>query len=293
MSDFSVRSDNVDVEQIMRQIRAPHPREARRRLHRRGDPRAGERQAREVHRSERGPLEPARGVPPRQHAGAAGAELRVRRRHALRNAPRADPLAARAVPSVPEAAVQSQPADPGAAHPVGAEPEGGGAERPARAARRAALRGDPQPRRRAHAHRRRGEEPEDAARVDGEPPRFRRAPRARARRRRAVSPRRRRRRSSRRPARIRAAAISGRAIRAATRAARSGAAIRVAGQGRRATAPARGRRDRAGAGPPARGPDAGNALDSDGNERRAPAAPPRGAAATRGDGASGRRGSTP
>ena len=38
MPDFNVRSDAVNVEQIMEQIRAPHSREARRRLHRSADP---------------------------------------------------------------------------------------------------------------------------------------------------------------------------------------------------------------------------------------------------------------
>ncbi len=43
MSDFHVRSDSVDVEQIMRADPPPDPREARRRLHRRADQGAGER----------------------------------------------------------------------------------------------------------------------------------------------------------------------------------------------------------------------------------------------------------
>ena len=131
MSDFSVRSDNVDVEQIMRQIRA--------RIREKRGVDYTEEEIRELANvklekfidPEGRALEPARGVPPGQHARAAGAELRVRRRHALRNASRADPLAARAVPSVPEAALQPEPADPGAAHPGGAEPEGN-AERNAR-----------------------------------------------------------------------------------------------------------------------------------------------------------------
>ena len=131
--------------------------------------------------------EPARGVPPRQHARAAGAQLRLRRGHAVRNPPRPDSLAAIAVPPVPQALLQSQPADPGAAHPVGAEPEERRAERPPGAARRAALRSDSQPGRRADADRHRGQEPEDAARIDGQPPRLRRAPRPRPRRGRAVS----------------------------------------------------------------------------------------------------------
>ena len=64
------------------------------------------------------------------------------------------------------------------------------------------LRGHPQPRARDDAPRHRGEEPEDARRVDVEPARFRRAPRARARGRGAV------------PARRRAAAAAARRQRA-------------------------------------------------------------------------------
>jgi len=48
MADFTIRSDQIDVEQIMRQIRAPHQREARRGLHGAGDQGTGERQARAV-----------------------------------------------------------------------------------------------------------------------------------------------------------------------------------------------------------------------------------------------------
>ena len=77
-------------------------------------------------------------------------------------------------------------ADPGAAHPVGAQHS----QRQARGARRAALRGHAQPRARADAARHRGEEPEDARRVDVEPARLRRASRPGARGRGHVSARR-------------------------------------------------------------------------------------------------------
>ncbi len=77
----------------------------------------------------------------------------------------------------PEAVLQPEPAHPGAPHPVGAQHP----QRQARGARRAALRGHPQPGARADPDRHRGEEPEDAGRVDVEPARLRRAAGARAR----------------------------------------------------------------------------------------------------------------
>ena len=116
MCEFPIRSESVDVEQIMKQIRAAHPREARRRLHRGADSRAGVRPAREVPRSEEPALRPARAVP-QEPAGrgldaAADGHLRVRRRHAVRNAPwiaAVDPAAAE---SAPEAVLQPEPAEP-------------------------------------------------------------------------------------------------------------------------------------------------------------------------------------
>ncbi len=75
-------------------------------------------------------------------------------------------MAARSAEAVPQAAVQSEPTHPGAAHPGGTEYA---KRRAARAARCPALRSHPQPRRGADADGRRGEEPEDASRVDGEP----------------------------------------------------------------------------------------------------------------------------
>src|SRR5258708_39744617 len=87
-------------------------------------------------------------------------------------------MASLAPAAVPEAALQSEPADPGPAHPRGAE---SAQRRASRAARRPALRSHPQPRGGADADGCRGEEPEDAPRVDGEPARFRRAAGPRAR----------------------------------------------------------------------------------------------------------------
>ena len=142
MPDFNVRSDSVNVEQIMEQIRAPHPREARRRLHRAADPRAGGGQAREVPRPARRPLRSARAVPKAQPAYAppelpnfAFEDTTLFESH--RGAAPVHPPAAAAAP---EAVLQPEPADPGAAHPVAAQHDRRpSAKRSASAARRRSI----------------------------------------------------------------------------------------------------------------------------------------------------------
>src|SRR5450830_439383 len=170
MSDFSVRSENVDVEQIMRQIRA--------RIREKRGVDYTEEEIRELANVKLEKFIDPKGV----RSGLLEEYRRV-------SGP--EPLAAIALPAVPEAALQPEPADPVAAHPGGVEHAERGAPGAPRAARCAALRGDPQPRGGADEDGRRGEEPQDAAGIDGQPARFRRVPRARARRGRGV-PRRRR-----------------------------------------------------------------------------------------------------
>src|SRR5262249_62040008 len=145
------------------------------------------REARKVSRSARRALRSPRAVPP-DTAGlraAGAAEFRVRRRDAVRVAPRADPLDPEAPAADSQAVLQPEPADSGAAHPVPPEhderrargaPRGGAA-----AARSAVLRADSQPGARDDAARDRPEEPEDAARVGVEPARIQRTPPARPR----------------------------------------------------------------------------------------------------------------
>ena len=82
MPDFNVRSDSVNVEQIMEQIRARIREKRGVDYTEAADPGAGARQAREVPGSARCPLRPARAVPPRAATVCAArtAELRVRGR---------------------------------------------------------------------------------------------------------------------------------------------------------------------------------------------------------------------
>ena len=138
-----------------------------------------------VSRSARRPLGSARSVPaleaPRCRApqNFAFEEARSTRPTA------AHPLHPASCSTRPEAVLQSESDHPGAAHSVGAQHA-----QQARGARCAALRGHAQPRARADAAGHRGQEPQDARRVDVEPARLRRAAGARARGRRHVPARR-------------------------------------------------------------------------------------------------------
>ena len=103
-----------------------------------------------------------------------------------RGAAAVDPHAAAADP---EAVLQPEPADPGAAHPVAVQHDERRARGDARArgrVRPAALRGAAQPGARDDADGHRGQEPEDARRVADEPARVQRAARAGARKRRRL-----------------------------------------------------------------------------------------------------------
>ena len=174
MTDFHIRSDNVDVEQIMGQIRA-RIREKRgvdyteeeikelanARLEKFLDPRGRA-------------IGPDRAVPP-QARGQSSTKFHVRRHHAVRDPSSVSAVHPPAAESDPETVLQPDAAVRGAAHPVETE-------RAAGVAGAAALRSDAQPRRRNDPPRDRGEEPEDASRIDVEPSRFRRAARASARR---------------------------------------------------------------------------------------------------------------
>src|SRR5258706_8270959 len=97
---------------------------------------------------------------------------------------------AQAAAADPEAVLQSEPADPGAAHSVAPEHDERGARGApgsnAAADGSAVLRADSQPRHRDDAARDRGEEPEDASRVGVEPARVQRAARTRPRERRRL-----------------------------------------------------------------------------------------------------------
>ena len=109
---------------------------------------------------------------------------------AVRHAPRADSLDPPAAAPDPEAVLQPEPADPGAAHPVAAQHDAGAGEAEQLARGPAldqltyevmhnlVLEDD------AHGHR--GEEPQDAGRVADQPSRVQRAARARARERRRL-----------------------------------------------------------------------------------------------------------
>ena len=134
MPDFNVRSDSVNVEQIMEQIRA--------RIREKRGVDYTEQQIRELAAVKLEKFLDPRGVrsdlldqfrkaQPRLRAAGA-AELRVRGRDAVRVAPRAAPLDPQAADADPQAVLQSEPADPGAAHPVAPEHD----QRGARGARR-------------------------------------------------------------------------------------------------------------------------------------------------------------
>ena len=178
MTDFTVRSDNVDVEQIMRQIRS--------RIREKRGVDYTEEEIRELANVKLEKFLDPRGVRSdlleqfrAQARGLAAAELRVRGHDALTRRTAAILRFMRAAAAAdPEAVLQSEPAHRGAAHPVEAERAAGRALEARRAdyevIHNLVLETD--------AARHRGEEPQDARRVDVEPARFRRAARARARR---------------------------------------------------------------------------------------------------------------
>jgi hypothetical protein len=129
MSDFSVRSDNVDVEQIMRQIRS-------RIREKRGVTTPRKRSASWRTSSSRSSSirracdRAARGVPPVSTPEPPAPNFAFGEDTLYETHRGPIPVAASALPAVPQAALQPQPADPGAAHPGGPEPAN--AERAAR-----------------------------------------------------------------------------------------------------------------------------------------------------------------
>ena len=130
-----------------------------------------------------GPLGPGGAVPPRAPGSARAAEVRVRGHDAVRIDPRRHPADPAPAAAGAEAVLQPEPAHPGAPYPERHQRDQRAA---VQGTGRALLRGAPQPRARTDAAGHRDEEPEDAARVDLEPARLRRTPRARARGRRPV-----------------------------------------------------------------------------------------------------------
>ena len=188
MADFNVRSDAVDVEQIMRQIRARIREKRGADYTEAGVAAARDRQAREVSRPARRPLGSGRAVQTAPHVSARATQLRVRRHDAVRDASRVAALHAQAAPSDSQALLQSEQAHSGPAHRRSRSTRSSTAVPAARRDGPALLRGHPQPRDRNHAARDRRPQPEDARRVAVEPDGFRRAARAIARERRAVSP---------------------------------------------------------------------------------------------------------
>ena len=186
MADVNVRSDSVDVEQIMRQIRA-RVREkrgadyteaelqqlAKVKLEKFLDPTGVRSDLLEQFRSQR-TTSPA---PP---------NFEFERGHAVRNAPRQPGRASAAAAAAAQAVLQPRQDHDRAARPVAGEHAGGAA---AQAPGRTALvRAAAQPDGRDHAARHRSAEPEDAGGIAVEPRGLRRAARAVARERRAVSP---------------------------------------------------------------------------------------------------------
>ena len=179
MPDFNVRSDSVNVEQIMRQIRA--------RIREKRGVDYTEQQIRELAavKLERF-LDPSKVRSEllqqfREGGIAPLPELRVRGQHAVRVASRAAAVDPPPAPADAEAAVQPQPAD---SRPALA----GGHQHAPRAVHRAVVRDSPQPRAGGDAPGHRGQEPEDAGGVALGPARVRRAPRAGARGRGRVPP---------------------------------------------------------------------------------------------------------
>ncbi len=184
MAEFNVRADEVNVEQIMHQIRA--------RIREKRGVDYTEEQIQELAKIKLEKFLDPRGVRSdlleqfqRSRRDGPPADLRVRR-------PDADPIgqpAGRlhppAAPARAEAVLQPEPARAGAALPDADQP----LPPRSRRARRPGLRGDAQPRGRDDPHRHRGEEHEDARRVDCRPARLQRAARARARGGRAVQAR--------------------------------------------------------------------------------------------------------
>ena len=192
MPDFNVRSDSVNVEQIMEQIRA-RIREKRGADYTEQQIRGTRRrQARKVPGSARRAIRSARAVPARTTAvqPARTSELCVRRRDAVRVASRAAPHHAEDPAADPEAVFQPEPADPGVEHPVAVEHDvrrtrGEARSRPS-CVRSAALRSDAQPRAGNDAPRHRSQESQDARRVADEPAGIQRAARPGARKRRRL-----------------------------------------------------------------------------------------------------------
>src|SRR6266536_2018748 len=115
MSDFAIRSENVDVEQIMRQIRA--------RIREKRGVDYTEEEIRELANVKLEKIIDPKGV-------------RSNLLEEYRRLASAEPVAAIAAPSVPQTAVQPEPAHPGAAHSVAVERS---PCRAARAPRRVAL----------------------------------------------------------------------------------------------------------------------------------------------------------
>ena len=203
MADFNIRSDSVDVEQIMKQIRARIPRSAAwttPRTRSGSSQRCGSRSS----------------SIPRTCApicsSSSGAAVR-RFQDSFAAPPAVDPpyvfddttlfashrggssLHPPAAPTDSEAVLQSEHAEPGPARPGAVQhrhdearsaAEDRDADRSRDRVEHALLRGAPQSRARDDAQRHRAEEPADARECAGEPARFQRAPRPRARRRRAV-----------------------------------------------------------------------------------------------------------
>ena len=191
MAEFNIRTDSVDVEQIMRQIRA-------RIQEKRGvdyteatDSGAGQRQARAVSRSERRALGSGRAVQAARAATSprAAAITASRTRRCTRRTAAPSASSASCCSPILKMLLQPEPARAGAA-PRRARSTHIYAQqfRAAREELRSPLYYEV-----IHnlvleltRARHRDQEPEDAARVAVEPDGFRRAPRARARRRRAV-----------------------------------------------------------------------------------------------------------
>ena len=108
MPDFNVRSDSVNVELIMEQIRE--------RIREKRGVDYTEQQIRDL-----AAVKLEKFLDPTGVRAARAAELRLRGCDAVRVAPRPDSVDPQAAAAAPQAAVQSEPADSGIAHPVEAE----------------------------------------------------------------------------------------------------------------------------------------------------------------------------